>query len=208
MFTGLVERTGLVVEILPQGGSENVFTLKIDPGPNYSREHGASVSVNGVCLTEVKHQTDGVLTFHVSPETLSKTSLGQLKPKSKVNLERAIRPTDRFGGHMVLGHVDGVSRVLEVKEEAGFWNLIIDLQTGLSKYTVSKGSIAIDGVSLTINSIEEVANKSHLSFMLIPVTWQTTALSQLKVNDIVNIEVDILAKHVERLMRFKTQQND
>ncbi len=180
-------------------GRDAIWTLVIDPGPDYDREHGASVAVNGVCLTEVGTSHQGPLTFHVSQETLSKTSLHSLKPGSRVNLERAMRPTDRLGGHIVLGHVDGTGDVKIIRQEENFYYVEILIPKSLSPYVVSKGSIAIDGTSLTINALRDTDQGSHLSFMLIPVTWETTRFADVKINDKVNLEVDMIAKHLERL---------
>lgn len=180
-------------------GSDAVWTLVVDPGLDYEREHGASVAVNGVCLTEVGKAHQGPLTFHVSHETLAKTSLEALKPGSRVNLERAMRPTDRLGGHIVLGHVDGTGDVRIIRKEENFYYVEVLIPKSLSPYVVSKGSIAIDGTSLTINALRDTELGTHLSFMLIPVTWETTRFADVKLNDKLNIEVDMIAKHLERL---------
>jgi riboflavin synthase len=197
MFTGLVERTGVVKQVT--GESSGLFTLVVDPGPDFERDHGASVAVNGVCLSEVGHQQQGDLTFHVSHETLSKTSLQNAKPGMRVNLERSMRPTDRLGGHIVLGHVDGTGTITTIRKEESFYFVEILIPKTLSPYVVSKGSIAIDGTSLTINALRDDDSGTHLSFMLIPVTWDTTRFADVQINDKVNIEVDMIAKHLERL---------
>ena len=137
--------------------------------------------------------------FDVSPESLSKTNLSKLQKGSLVHLERALLPTTRLGGHMVLGHVDGKGIVNEVVPKDGFWYLSIKISKELSRYVVSKGSLAIDGVSLTVNRIVDEKDFSSVEFMLIPHTWQLTRFSQVAVGDEINIEVDILAKHLERL---------
>ncbi|MCX6119438.1 MAG: riboflavin synthase, partial [Proteobacteria bacterium] len=205
MFTGLVERTGRVIEISSQLTGHNLFKLTIDPGPDFARTQGASVAVNGVCLSEVEDNVEGLLHFHVSPETLSKTSLDQVRVGHLVNLERAMRPSDRFGGHIVLGHVDGTGRVVDLQKVEDFWLLKVEVSFDLSRYIVSKGSITIDGVSLTVNAIEDQPTSSIISFMLIPITWETTALHQAAIGFKVNVEVDILAKHLER---FATRAKD
>ncbi len=197
MFTGLVERTGLVTSVLDS--KSDIWTLVVDPGKDFHREHGASIAINGVCLTEVGTATEGPLTFHVSHETLAKTSLGDIKPGSKVNLERAMRASDRLGGHIVLGHVDSTGLVKTIRQESKFFYVEILIPESLSKYVVSKGSIAVDGTSLTVNSLQDTREGCLLSFMLIPVTWSTTRFASLKINDKVNIEVDMIAKHLERL---------
>jgi riboflavin synthase len=199
MFTGLVERTGSIVSA--QQDLRKTWTIVIDPGQNYSREHGASIAVNGVCLTEVGQQTEGLLTFHVSEETLSKTSLASLAPGDLVNLERAMRPTDRLGGHIVLGHVDATALIDSVESTQEFHILKIKLPRPLAKYVVMKGSIALDGVSLTINDILDHPNGSILSFTLIPLTWKSTRFAKCNAGDKINVEVDIIAKHLERLSK-------
>lgn len=202
MFTGLVERTGRVVAMKqPADKNTDVWTLVVDPGAGYDREHGASVAICGTCLTEVGSGGDGLLTFHVSHETLAKTSLGQLRVGALVNLERAMRPTDRLGGHIVLGHVDGTGELTCIENSDGFWLVKVLIQKDLARYVVSKGSIAVDGVSLTVNAIHDRETHSELSFMLIPVTWTTTAFHTLNVGSRVNIETDIIAKHIERLVK-------
>lgn len=200
MFTGLVERTGTVTSILEPTNKENVWTLVVDPGSDFSREFGASVAVNGACLTEIGNNSEGPLTFHVSPETLAKTSLGQLKVSDPVNLERAMRATDRLGGHIVLGHVDGTGEVTAIKEDEGFWFLELKISRDLGRYVVSKGSIAIDGVSLTVNAFRDSGSETYLNFMLIPITWKSTRFHRIFIGCRVNIEVDVIAKHVERLV--------
>ena len=197
MFTGLVERTGRITAIT--SGDKATWTLAVDPGVDYVREHGASVAVNGVCLTEIGTSTEGGLTFQVSHETLAKTSLGDLKQGALVNLVRAIRATDRLGGHIVLGHVDATGLVKTIRPESNFVYLEILIPEALAKYVVIKGSIAVDGTSLTINNLQDLGEGCLLSFMLVPVTWTTTAFANLKLNAKVNIEVDMIAKHLERM---------
>jgi riboflavin synthase len=197
MFTGLVERTGVVSKITR--GNPGPWTLIVDPGEDFEREHGSSIAINGVCLTEVGIAANGPLTFHVSHETLAKTNLQALAEGHRVNLERAMRPTDRLGGHIVLGHVDGTGSITTIRKESDFYFIEVLIPKTLSAYVVSKGSIAIDGTSLTINALQDSQNGTTLSFMLIPVTWETTRFADLKINDIVNVEVDMIAKHLERL---------
>jgi riboflavin synthase len=143
--------------------------------------------------------SDPNLNFHVSPETIARTSLSALKTGSLVNLERSLRPNDRLGGHFVLGHVDDRGVITGLKDENDFHILEIKISNDFAKYVVKKGSIAIDGISLTINSVEDKPEGCFLTFTIVPVTWQTTRLSQSRINDIVNIEVDMIAKHLERL---------
>lgn len=157
-------------------------------------ELGESVAISGVCLT-VAELKKGATVFYVSPETIDRTRLGALHENSQVNLERALLPNTRLSGHIVQGHVDGVARAIRIERREECYELDFELPENLARYVVEKGSIAIDGVSLTVNRIE--ANR--LSVMLIPHTWTHTAFSSLKVNDPVNIEVDIMAKYLEKL---------
>ena len=204
MFTGLVERTGKVISAQDGTSGNPVRTLVVDPGNDFAREHGASVAINGVCLTEVGTKSEGPLTFHVSHETIAKTSLANIKAGDLVNLERAMRPTDRLGGHIVLGHVDGTGTITNIANEGAFWLVQLTISRALARYVISKGSIAIDGVSLTVNEVKDDAKTTTLSFMLIPTTWMTTRFHTAKPGDLVNIEVDMIAKHVERLVSMRT----
>ena len=192
MFTGIVERTGRVTSISqPTSG---ICTLIIDPGSEFDRAHGDSVAVNGVCLSEVGTHGQGPLSFHVSPETLAKTSLSSVRPGSLVNLERAMRASDRLGGHIVTGHVDTRGEIVSIKPASGFHELQIKIPLDYAKYVVPKGSIAVDGISLTVNQVADQNDGCLISFMIIPVTWQTTRLSECHEKDHVNIETDIIAK--------------
>ncbi len=200
MFTGIIQKVSTVRAIEPGHDSfvlklENRFDSKSDPV-----ELGESIAVNGVCLT-VTSFNESNLSFDVSPATLNVTALGRLKAGSQVNLERSLRMGDRLSGHWVQGHVDGTARVVEVKAlHQGYFVLTISLseKPELLRYCVSKGSISIDGVSLTIQSLE----RDSLTFQLIPHTWSETAFSDLKASDLVNIEVDILAKYIERFKEY------
>ena len=199
MFTGLVERTGRISSV--HKSSDAVWTLTVDPGVDFARQHGDSIAVNGVCLTEVGTSSQGPLTFHVSPETLKRTSLGALTNGAKVNLERSLRADARLGGHIVLGHVDDKGIIQKLEPQEGFYLLEVLIPTKFAKYVVEKGSIAIDGTSLTINNVSDLSNGCLISFMLIPVTWEKTRLSECRVQDAVNIEIDMVAKHIERLTK-------
>jgi riboflavin synthase len=201
LFTGLVERTGIVSSMTALSSESSTFELIVDPGTDYAREKGDSIAVDGVCLSHVDTNKEGLLKFHVSSETLSKTNLLDIKIGTLVNLERAMRLQDRLGGHMVLGHVDGVAHVQSVQSSGPCYELKITLPRSLCRYVVSKGSICLSGISLTVNHLEDTTpDQSTLTFMIIPVTWSTTNLHQLPTRNTLNVEVDILAKHIERLM--------
>jgi riboflavin synthase len=156
---------------------------------------GDSININGVCLTivEKKGQT---IELDLSPETLQKTVLGGLKEGDQVNLERPLRVTDRLGGHIVTGHIDGIGIIVEKRKEMDFLNLKIRVPKSISRYVVKKGSIAIDGISLTVNEYQ----REEIQLTLIPYTLEKTTLMDKKVGDQVNIETDVLGKYVEKLL--------
>jgi len=209
MFTGIVEELGEIVAIDPQG---DAVALAIR-GPLVTEDavHGASIAVNGVCLTVVDVE-DGVFTADVIKETLDKSSLGALEPGSKVNLERPVRLSDRLGGHLVQGHVDGVGAIVS-REPGERWDVVtVSLPAGLSRYLVNKGSITVDGISLTVveagadhaapggTAPHDPRGAHWFSVALIPTTLALTTLGLKKPGDPVNLEVDVVAKYVERMM--------
>ena len=195
MFTGIVEELGQVVD-LRQHGDSAVLTVR---GPQVSEDavHGASIAVNGVCLTVTERAAD-VVTFDVMAETLHRSSLGALAVGHPVNLERAMTATDRLGGHIVQGHVDGTAAL--VSRTAGErWEVVrIGLPAGLARYVVQKGSITVDGVSLTVSAV----GADFFEVSLIPTTLALTTLGAKRPGDTVNLEVDIIAKYVERLLQI------
>jgi riboflavin synthase len=193
MFTGIVEELGEIIEIEPDGDAARL-TVR---GPLVAQDavSGASIAVNGVCLT-VTEVKDDAFAADVMHETLRRSSLGALRPGSRVNLERSVRPVDRLGGHLVQGHVDGVGEIL-AREPGERWEVVtISLPAELSRYVVEKGSIAVDGTSLTI--VE--AGRDRFTVALIPTTLARTVLGAKQPGDPVNIEVDVIAKYVERLL--------
>jgi len=193
MFTGIVEERGVVVE---SGSRLRVAcsTVSVDSGP------GASLAVNGVCLTVVDRSPNGngmTLVFDLSPETATRSSLGSLSPGDPVNLERALTLLSRLGGHLVQGHVDGLGRVTAINDAAPGKIMEIELPKELARYVVEKGSIAVDGVSLTVTT----ATNGTFGVALIPYTLEATTLGRARPGDPVNLEVDVLSKYVEGLMR-------
>jgi riboflavin synthase len=195
MFTGLVEALGRVIKI-EKGESSAIFT--IDGGSLISQvKLGDSVAVNGVCLTATS-VTPTTFTADVMVQTLSLTSLSQLGVQSPVNLELATVVDGRMGGHIVQGHVDGVAKVISLTPGDKWARFDIEIPEALGKYIVNQGSIAVDGVSLTVGEIDDA--KNVVTLWLIPETLERTNLSLKKSGDLVNIEVDILAKYVERIM--------
>ena len=189
MFTGIVEELGSAVEV---GARLTVSCSKVIEDSDVA----ASVAVNGVCLTVVAREMDR-LSFDLSPETLLRTSLGSLAPGDPVNLERSATLATRLGGHLVQGHVDGVGQVSDIRDAAPGREMRVSLPGGLARYVVEKGSITVDGVSLTVTDITD----GEFGIALIPFTLEATTLGTARVGDPVNLEVDVLAKYVERLMR-------
>jgi riboflavin synthase len=199
MFTGIIQKVANVKKFTQTGA--NAFELVIsNPYAEDAIELGESIANNGVCLTVTEFSADH-LKFDLSPETIERSSLARLKAGSKVNLERSLRMGDRLSGHWVQGHVDGTARVSEISEVTpGYFDLAIEpTDAKLLKYCVKKGSLSVDGISLTIHLL----NQKSLAFQIIPHTWAMTCLSDLSIGDLVNIEVDILAKYIERFHEFK-----
>ncbi|MEV7282092.1 riboflavin synthase [Streptomyces sp. NPDC093111] len=200
MFTGIVEELGEVVAVeqLPDASR---FRLR-GPLVTEGAKHGDSIAVNGVCLTVVEHG-DGEFTADVMAETLKRSSLGALETGSRVNLERPMAVGDRLGGHIVQGHVDGTGTILE-RTPSEHWELVkVGLPAHLSRYVVEKGSITVDGVSLTV--VDAAADFFTIS--LIPTTLALTTLGIKQPGDPVNLEVDVIAKYVERLLGPNAQEN-
>lgn len=193
MFTGIVRELGAVESV--EGGPDGVRLRVRAPQTAAGEELGGSVAVEGVCLT-VKEVDAGVLAFDAVPETLARTTLGRLRPGDPVNVEPALRAGDPLGGHIVQGHVDGVGRVRAVTPEGDGVRLEVEAPPELLRYCVEKGSVAVAGVSLTVAALDE----ETFAAALIPHTLAVTTLGCLSAGDAVNLEVDVLAKHVERLL--------
>ncbi|MBB4704824.1 riboflavin synthase [Sphaerisporangium siamense] len=199
MFTGIVEELGelAAIETLPRAARLAIRGKIVADGAR----HGESIAVNGVCLTVVDATAD-TFTADVMQETLDRSSLGSLTPGARVNLERAVRADQRLGGHIVQGHVDGTGTVL-AREPGEHWEVVrISLPAELSRYVVEKGSIAVDGISLTVVSVDDDGPDGgpEFSVSLIPTTLQLTTLGHKAPGDPVNLEVDVIAKYVERLV--------
>ncbi len=189
MFTGIVEEVGTVKAV-----TDKNITVKCSSVLNGTKI-GDSIAVNGICLT-VTEISENAFTADVSEETFKVSALNCLKTGSYVNLERALKADGRFGGHIVSGHIDGVAKVKTITPQNGFFNLEIELQENESRYVIRKGSIAINGISLTI---ADVMN-NIVMIAVIPHTYENTCLKCLKNGDYVNIEVDIFAKYVEKFL--------
>ncbi len=193
MFTGIVEELGEIIE--KTDGPESAVLRIRGPLVVSDAAHGSSIAVNGVCLTVVDLKDD-TFTADVMRETLERSSLGALEPGSRVNLERPVRLADRLGGHLVQGHVDGVGTIVE-RVPSEKWEIVrISLPEALSRYVVEKGSITVDGVSLTV--VEAAADSFTIS--LIPTTLELTTLGRKGPGEPVNLEVDVVAKYVERMI--------
>lgn len=196
MFTGIIQATGRVASIQRSGSDAR---LKVDTGrlDLSGASIGDSIAVNGVCLTAVQLDTHG-FEADVSAESLKRTGLGELQPGSAVNLELAMLPTTRFGGHIVSGHVDGVAELVELSEQGQSIRMRFRLPDSLARYVAEKGSICIDGVSLTVN----VVSGSEFEVNLVPHTLKETILDGYRTGTRVNIEVDIIARYLERMIQY------
>jgi riboflavin synthase len=193
MFTGIVEDRGKVVRV-EYRGREKRLAIGL-PRHLTEVQLGDSINVNGVCLTVVGNKEQAI-ELDLSQETLQRTVLGELKEGDQVNLERALRLNDRLGGHIVTGHIDGIGVIAEKRKERDFFLLRIKIPESVARYVVQKGSIAVDGVSLTVNEYQG----GEIQMTLIPFTIEKTTLEDKKVGDRINLEADILGKYVEKLL--------
>ncbi|MEM9046012.1 MAG: riboflavin synthase [Pseudomonadota bacterium] len=199
MFTGIVREVGRVMAIEEAGDTRirlacarAIETIEI----------GASISCSGVCLTVTETgDADGQNWFAIdaSGETLSKTTLGGWKIGTKVNLEPALRIGDELGGHIVSGHVDGVGQIVSIKPEGGSHRVVIEAPAAIGPFLAPKGSVTLDGISLTVNEVEDTSNTTRFGINIIPHTWQETNLSDAAEGTSVNLEIDVLARYVARL---------
>ncbi|OUJ04899.1 riboflavin synthase [Acetobacter malorum] len=196
MFSGIIESLGPVLKVEP--GAKSVM-LEVETGLRDVAE-GESIAVNGVCLTATAPSETGLVQFFVSSETLDRTTLGALRTGSHVNLERAVTPATRLSGHIVQGHVDGTARFVESTPSGDAYRVMFEVPASLRRYMVEKGSITLDGISLTLNELSEVKDDVfRIALMIIPHTWTHTNLGKLQPGDAVNVEVDVIAKYVEVL---------
>lgn len=194
MFTGIVEERGRVRKVEPGPAGTRLavdcWTVAEDAAP------GASIAVNGVCLTVVARDGSGLL-FDLVAETLDRSTLADLRPEDPVNLERPVTLVTRLGGHLVQGHVDGVGTIHSLEKDGASATMTVTLPDGLDRYLVEKGSIALDGVSLTVAALED----SAFTVSLVPYTLAQTTLGARNIGDRVNLEVDVVSKYVEKLVR-------
>lgn len=193
MFTGIIEELGRVASIEQRG--EGVRLRIAARTVTDGTQEGDSIAVNGVCLTAID-LGEGTFSADGSRETLQRSTLGSLRAGSVVNLERAVTPSTRLGGHIVQGHVDARGRFLSADEHGGSWTVRIGYPQEMARYLVFKGSVAVEGISLTVAGL----TAEYFEIAVIPKTWQVTNLSRLRAGDAVNLEADIIAKYVERIL--------
>ena len=196
MFTGIIEELGAIAAVEKHAAGSRITIAAVVVTSDI--HNGDSISVNGVCLTALDVSSTS-FAADVSPETLDKTTLGNLKAGSPVNLERAMLPTTRLGGHIVQGHVDGRGTFISATTEGDFWTVRIGFPTEIAKYLVHKGSVAVEGISLTIAALAD----DYFDIAVIPKTWEMTNLSSLVPGDAVNLEADVIAKYVERMIGLR-----
>lgn len=189
MFTGIIEEIGKILFITKNKITIEAYKVTEDA------KIGDSIAVNGVCLTITAKNSNG-FDADISPETFNITALGTLKNGSYVNLERAMKADGRFGGHYVSGHVDGVGKICLLQKDNNFYDLVIEVSQQIAKYVVHKGSITVDGISLTVADIDN----NIIKIAVIPHTYENTVLKTRKIGDKVNIETDIIAKYVEKFL--------
>ena len=194
MFTGLIQQVGKLQSIAQVAGGWSL-TIAHAPWPNEPIALGESVAVQGVCLTVARFDA-GAFGADLLDETLSRTALGTVGAGAAVNLERALRPTDRMGGHIVTGHVDETGRIEAIEPRGRDWRVRVHISADAARQTVMKGSLALDGISLTVAGLGD----DWLEVHIIPHTWRATSLPERKVGDRINVETDILGKHVARLL--------
>ena len=197
MFTGLVEDLGTIAAVTPVPSGMRLTVQSVLPESDLF--HGASIAVDGVCLTVVSLE-QGRFTADVSDETLRRTTLGERRPGDPVNLERPLALGDRLGGHLVLGHVDGVGQIISREQVGEGVRVVLELPEGLPALVVEKGSVALDGISLTVN---ELPAQNRLALFLIPETLRATTWGTKAAGARVNVETDILGKHVARLLQLR-----
>ena len=201
MFTGIIEETGKISAFEKHSGGAKIY-ISANVVTNDTNQ-GDSISVNGVCLTALEI-TANSFSADVSNETLEKSTLGNLKLGSVVNLERAVTPSTRLGGHIVQGHVDARGKFISAVQSGEFWTVRIGFPEEIGQYLVYKGSISVEGISLTIANLGE----NYFEIALIPKTWELTNLSTLKNGDAVNLEADVIAKYVERIMLYGAEKSE
>ena len=201
MFTGIVETVGSIVKTTHVGGDVRLTVAAADFSDR-AVALGDSIAVNGLCLTVVEREGDQ-FAFDVSQESLDHSVIGEWRAGTRVNLEMALLPTTRLGGHLVSGHVDGLASVTEINQDARSWRMQFEAPNSLKRYIAKKGSITINGTSLTVNSVDD----KLFDINVIPHTFEVTTLGDLKIGDQAHIEVDLIARYLERLLSGETESN-
>ena len=202
MFTGIIETIGNVVATEKVGGDVRI-TIQADDFADKDIQLGDSIAINGVCLTVVDQQQTKFM-FDVSMESINHSLIGDWVVGVKVNLELALLPTTRLGGHLVSGHVDGLAKLVNLQEDARSWRMEFEVPDKLKKYIAKKGSITINGISLTVNSVED----KLFDINVIPHTFEVTTMSEIKLGDQVHIEVDLIARYLERMLEGQLPNNN
>ncbi len=210
MFTGIISTLGRVERLSPQPDTQGIRICVRIADPSFADVVlGESIAHNGVCLTVVQKtgikktgsvSDHFVFSYDLAPETLRSTALDALREGSLVNIERAMKLGERLSGHWVQGHVDGVGHIQEILPENDCFTLKVSIPRELSRYVILKGSMTVDGISLTVQGLSENPDRQWVQFQIIPHTWEVTRLKTLAVGDPVNLEVDLVAKHIERLI--------
>jgi riboflavin synthase len=200
VFTGIIEELGSVRSIYKRG--EDARIVITAHTVTQDAHDGDSIAVNGVCLTALDLRRDS-FAADVSRETLQRSTLGRLRPGTPVNLERAVTPTTRLGGHIVQGHVDARGTFLSATDHGGSWTVRIGYPGEIGQYLVFKGSVSVEGISLTIAALTD----DYFDIAVIPKTWEVTNFSHLQPNDEVNLEADVIAKYVERILAYRAPPN-
>jgi riboflavin synthase len=201
MFTGIIEELGTVRSFAAnEGGARIIVSANLVTADSHE---GDSIAVNGVCLTALDIKSDS-FSADLSQETLDRSTLGNLTPGSRVNLERAVTPSTRLGGHIVQGHVDARGTFVSAEEYGDFWTVRIGYPEHISQYLVYKGSVSVEGISLTIAKLSD----KYFDIAVIPKTWELTNLSTLRPGDQVNLEADVIAKYVERMMSARSEKKE
>ncbi len=202
MFTGIVEETGTVRS---SERDEDGIRLQIEADVvAEDLHHGQSISVSGVCLTVERFEVNWFAVF-LADETVSRTYLGELEAGDPVNVERAMAADGRFDGHVVQGHVDAVATITDIEQVGEDWSFSFELPEGVGQYVVEKGSITLDGISLTVADLEDGVENTTVTVAIIPTTYELTTLSEKEVGDPVHLEVDVLAKYVERMLEARPE---